>query len=46
LGALGLVTPLAIGYWMVAQVVACYLAMVLAQRLHPRAAAQPRTRTI
>jgi membrane protease YdiL (CAAX protease family) len=45
LGALGLATPLAIGYWMGAQVAACYLALVLARRAHPGAAARPRTAT-
>lgn len=35
LGALGLVTPIAIGYWMIAQVVACYAA-ALAVVLYPR----------
>jgi hypothetical protein len=29
LGALGLVTPLALGYWMVAQVLTCYVAWAL-----------------
>jgi len=35
LGALGLVTPMAIGYWMVAQVLACYVA-ALAVSQSPR----------
>jgi hypothetical protein len=43
LGALGPATPLAIGYWMVAQVAACYLALVLAHRARPGAAAEPET---